>query len=106
MMRSDLKPGTRLKSAVDATEVVVVRAPTTAVEVSCGGHPMIAVDNTEPAATSQPESGWATGTLIGKRYGNAELGLEVLCTRAGVGSLGVDGERLEAAQAKPLPASD
>jgi hypothetical protein len=43
---------------------------------------------------------------LGKRYASEVTGLEVLCTRPGVGSLGLDGVPLEAAQAKPLPASD
>ena len=34
-----LKPGTRLRSQVDATEVIVIRAPDGDVVVACGGHP-------------------------------------------------------------------
>jgi hypothetical protein len=105
-MKPDLTPGARLRSAVDDTEVVVVRAPTRAVEITCGGHPMIAVSDSERAPGWQPDAAWTAGTLIGKRYASVEFGLEVLCTKAGVGSLGVDGRPLEAAQAKPLPASD
>ena len=36
----ELKPGTRLKSAVDTTEVVVVRPGSGDVDVRCGGVPM------------------------------------------------------------------
>jgi hypothetical protein len=38
-----LKPGTRLRSQVDPTEVIVVRPGSAEVEVACGGHPMIDV---------------------------------------------------------------
>jgi hypothetical protein len=44
--------------------------------------------------------------LIGKRYADEELGLELLCTRAGTGALTVNGEVLQVKGAKPLPASD
>jgi hypothetical protein len=100
----DLKPGTRLRSAVDSTEVVVVRAPNTAVDISCGGHLMTDID--APASSSEPDPAWSGGTLLGKRYGRVDLDIEVLCTRPGTGSLGIDGQPLEAAQSKPLPASD
>jgi len=47
------------------------------------------------------------GTQIGKRYADEELGLEVLCTKGGKGSLSLGGdEPLEVKAAKPLPASD
>ena len=38
-----------------------------------------------PAASSTPTT--ASGTLIGKRYADAETGLELLCTKGGDGSL-------------------
>ena len=103
-MEIELKPGARLRSAVDATEVVVVRAPTMPVEISCGGQAMI--DNGEPTTSSGPDPAWSGGTLLGKRYGRDDLGLEVLCTKPGAGSLSVGGQLLEPAHAKPLPASD
>ena len=37
----DLKPGTKLLSSSDGTEVVVVKAPSVDVELRCGGHPMV-----------------------------------------------------------------
>jgi hypothetical protein len=89
---------------VDETEVVVVRAPGAAVEISCGGQPMSATGPTTPQAAVDPA--WAGGTLLGKRYGDDDLGVEVLCTRPGAGSLSVDGRALVTATAKPLPASD
>jgi hypothetical protein len=100
-----LSPGTRLRSAVDSTEVIVVRAPDTDVEVGCGGHPMVPVGQDPPAGLSlDPE--WSAGTPIGKRYADEGAGLELLCTKAGQGSLSLDGKPLELKAAKPLPASD
>jgi hypothetical protein len=100
-----LSPGTRLRSAVDSTEVIVVRAPDADVEVGCGGHPMVPVGQDPPAGLSlDPE--WSGGTPIGKRYANEEAGLELLCTKAGQGSLSLGGKPLELKAAKPLPASD
>ncbi len=36
----ELKPGTRLRSTVCETQVVVVRAPSEPVELACGGAPL------------------------------------------------------------------
>jgi hypothetical protein len=101
-----LKPGSRLRSQVDATEVIVVRAPAGDVVVACGGHPMI-----DPQA--QPEPGLTAvaddsgGTLIGKRYTlSGDQTVELLVTKPDGGGLTVDGEPAVPKEAKPLPASD
>jgi hypothetical protein len=99
-----LKAGTRLRSATDACEVVVVRAPAEPVDLRCGGHAFLAVD-AEGAAQSI-EAGFDQGTQLGKRYSDDELGLEVLCTKAGEGSISVGETLLDVKGAKPLPASD
>ena len=41
----ELKPGVRLRSATDTTEVIVVRAPGEPVDLRCGGHPMAPADD-------------------------------------------------------------
>jgi hypothetical protein len=46
------------------------------------------------------------GSLLGKRYSDDELGLELLCTKGGEGTLAVNGTPLPLRDAKPLPASD
>jgi len=46
------------------------------------------------------------GTQMGKRYVNEAETLEMLCTKAGEGSLGLDETPLMIKEAKPLPASD
>lgn len=103
-MAIQLKPGLRLRSVVDATEVIVVRAPDATVELACGGTSMQPAGEESPGGAVDP--GWAEGTLIGKRYADDELGLELLCTKAGEGSLSLDGRPLAVKDAKPLPSSD
>jgi hypothetical protein len=100
-----LKSGMRLKSAVCATELMVIRAPQgQAVDIRCGGAPMLS--GTEPADAAQLDPAFAAGTLIGKRYVDAQERFELLCTKAGAGSLVIDGEILVVKIAKALPSSD
>lgn len=99
----ELKPGARLRSTVCSTEVVVVRpAP---VALSCGGQPMILREGEDLDVPKADESD-AAATLLGKRYADPASGLEVLCTRAGAGTLSLGDTPLELKQAKPLPSSD
>ncbi|HEY2428504.1 MAG TPA: hypothetical protein VGI06_06210 [Acidimicrobiales bacterium] len=100
-----VKAGTRLKSQVCETQVVVVRAAADEVELTCGGAPLVALD-AEPAAGAALDQSQAGGTLLGKRYADEDLGIELLCTKAGQGSLAVNGRALGLKQAKALPASD
>ncbi len=90
----ELKAGTRLRSTVGATaEVIVVRAPASAVELTLrGGAPMVPTD--DPAPTVVPPDGHEGETQIGKRYVDEESNIEVLCTKAGTGVLAVDGRPL------------
>jgi hypothetical protein len=101
----ELKPGSRWKSAVCDTEVVVVRATATPITLECGGHPMVAHADAKPAGLvmSEERSG---GTQPGKRFADDVSGLEVLCTKGGAGSLSIDGRAIGAKEAKKLPASD
>jgi hypothetical protein len=100
----ELKPGTRLKSAVCDTEMIVVRAPAEPVNLECGGHPMVALGDEVPAGL-ELDAAHSAGTPVGKRYAS-ESGLELLCTKAGAGSLSIDGEPVPLKDAKPLPSSD
>jgi hypothetical protein len=101
----ELKAGTRLKSTVCSTEVIVVKAPAGDVAVTCGGAAMVLTTD-EVAEKGTPAADAAGGTALGKRYVNADESLEILCTKAGDGSLGAGGEALSLKEAKPLPASD
>lgn len=96
-----MKPGTRLKSAADDTEVMVIRSGTGAIE--CGGAPMA---EAKPAAAATLNPDFAAGSLMGKRYVDAAGTFELLCVKPGKGSLSVDGTLLFTKDAKPLPASD
>lgn len=100
----ELSAGSRWRSAVDATEVVVVRPPTSDVDLECGGAPMVAIGADPPGGAVAAEH--RNGTQLGKRYVDGEVGLEVLCTKAGEGSLAVSGRALALKEAKPLPSSD
>jgi hypothetical protein len=99
-----LKPGMRLESQTCATTVMVIRAPAVDVDLCCGGLPM-ALPGT--AADKSPAVGdQGGGTLMGKRYGSDELGLELLCNKPGPGQLTMGGEPVPLKEAKPLPSSD
>lgn len=95
----------RWKSVVCATEIVVVREPSSAVSLACGGAAMVPLDmESAPGAVLNPAL--AGGTQLGKRYVDEETGLQVLCTKAGDGTLSLDGRALSIQRAKPLPTSD
>lgn len=97
--------GSRWKSSVCTTEIVVVHSPSTDVSLSCGGSEMVPLSE-EPASKGSLDPTLAEGTQLGKRYADEETGLEVLCTKQGSGTLTVDGYPLTLQGAKPLPASD
>ena len=98
-----LKAGTRLKSAVCSTEIMVVAAPKDDVELNCGGAAVIELG--AEAGGGSPADDAKEGTQIGKRYTNEAGDLEVLCTKPGEGSLAVGGALLTIKGAKPLPSS-
>jgi hypothetical protein len=100
----ELTVGSRWKSVVCDTEVVVVRPPDAPKILGCGGVEMAPFGaDTGRGAIDQALAG---GTQLGKRYTDESSGIEVLCTHAGEGTLTLDGERLELKGAKPLPSSD
>lgn len=96
-----MKPGTRLKSATCDTEVMVIRCGEGTIE--CGGA---AMDEAKPAEAAPLSPDHSNGTLMGKRYVDADGKFELLCVKPGKGSLAVDGVALVTKDAKPLPASD
>ena len=102
-----LKPGMRLRSQVDGTEVIVVRSPADDLDVACGGQPMIDVA-TEPEPGLAPAGEPGEGTQLGKRYTlpTDDAAIELLVTKPGQYGLSVDGTPLGLKEAKPLPASD
>lgn len=98
-----IKAGARLKSAVCDTQVMVIKTPGAELELCCGGQPMLAMDG---EGGGEPAAEHSSGTLMGKRYVNADESLELLCTKPGKGSLSLGGAALEVKQAKQLPSSD
>ena len=100
-----VKPGSRWKSAVDSVETVVVRPPQGDVTLECGGHAMVPQGEDAPDGLTA-SADFAGGTSVGKRYVDAESGVELLCSKAGAASLSVDGRAMTLKDAKPLPASD
>ena len=102
-MTVSLKPGTRFGSTVCSTEVVVVKGTGDA-DLCCGGAAMVPVG--EGAASGAPAAPFTEGTLVGKRYTNDDESVEVLCTKAGEGSLSIGDVVLGVKGAKPLPSSD
>jgi hypothetical protein len=100
-----LKTGSRLRSAVCSTEVMLVKAPATDVVICCGGVPMLDPAAPKPSGLSIAADS-RTSTALGKRYVNPAGDLELLCTKPGEGSLAVAGVPLALKEAKALPSSD
>ena len=96
-----MKPGTKLKSVVCDTEVMVIRGSDFVIE--CGGSPMA---ETRPPERGAVDPAFAKGTKIGKRYIDPASACELLCIKAGQGSLAIGGLALQVKDAKPLPSSD
>lgn len=103
----DLKPGTRLRSLVCATEVIVIRGPgDEEAELTCGGETMSPATDS-PAGLRPVAAGQDGGTVLGKRYTQEKSdSLEVLVTRAGSGTLAYGGAPLVIKSARVLPSSD
>ena len=99
-----LKTGARLKSSVCEAEVMVISAPAGEAELGCGGAPM--VDATSDAEKGTIAEDHKLGVQIGKRYIDADSTIEVLCIKAGEGSLALNGETLLLKDTKKLPKSD
>jgi hypothetical protein len=99
------KAGLRLASVVCDTEVIVIKAPKEDLDLRCGGQPMVELSD-DLARSGAPAAPFDGGTLIGKRYAAVDPAVEVLCTKAGAGSLSIGEVALPAKEATPLPSSD
>lgn len=100
-----LKPGSRFKSAVCDTQIMVVKAQPGEHMLACGGAAMLGMNDAPPAGVAL-DPALSGGTLLGKRYVDAAEHYEFLCTKGGTGSLVLDGVPLDAKLAKALPSSD
>ena len=74
-------------------------------ELQCGGVAVLP-HGSDVAVSGDVHPDHAGGVMIGKRYTDADSGIEVLGAKAGKGSLAYDGRPLALKEAKPLPASD
>ncbi len=99
-----LKAGSRLKSGVCDTQVMVIAAPDGDINLTCGGAAM--VDTAADAPRGDVDPNHKNGTQIGKRYVNEAGDLELLCTKPGEGSLAEGDTALTLKEAKALPSSD
>jgi hypothetical protein len=100
---TELKAGLKLNSAVCDAQIMVIK-PGANAALTCGGVPMLAGDETPGDAA--PDAEHMAGCQIGKRYVNEDQSIEVLCVKAGAGSLAADGTALTTKEAKKLPSSD
>ena len=98
-----LKAGMVLKSAVCGAEIMVIRAAAEAVEITCGGAPMLAAGE---SGSAELDPNASQGALIGKRYIDGAGYFELLCTKGGKGGIAINGAPLEVKIAKALPSSD
>lgn len=104
-MTMTMKPGTRLFSAVCATELIAVKAPPGEVDLTIGGEPPVlsAADRNGSLGVAEGHGG---GAAMGKRYVDDAETIELLCTKAGDGIPALGGQILQTKEAKALPASD
>jgi hypothetical protein len=104
----EIRVGQSLASTVDATTVIVVRAPDGPVELTCGGAAMLDAKEAAAAGLVVPNpAAVADAAQLGKRYISVSGDLELLCTKGGgAGPLAADGDAMVLKSAKPLPASD
>jgi len=99
-----IKPGSRWKSVVCSAEAVLVRVPNQDGVPQCGGVDMVPLG--EQVTAREAVDGFDGGCVVGKRFRSEKFGIELLCTKAGKGTLGFAGEALQVVAAKSLPSSD
>jgi len=99
-----IKSGSRLKSQVCDTQVIVVKTADSLDDLRAGGAPMVPLDDTASSGAAL-DPAFSGGAVMGKRYVD-DAGAEVLVTKAGAGTLSIGTVPLSIKEAKPLPASD
>lgn len=101
-----MKAGSRFRSTNSTVEIIVVKAPAGEPELTCAGAPMEPASGPKVAGSTPEGAPEDDVLLVGKRYVEAENGIEALCTAAGLGPVCINGQRLTLAQPKLLPSSD
>ena len=84
----ELKPGSRWKSAVCDTEVVIVRPPKEAASLECGGQRWWPHRREAAGLAISPDHREARH---GQAFADETSGAEILCHKGGAGSLSIDG---------------
>ena len=100
------RPGQVLVSTVDSTAVIVVRAPDGEIDLTCAGVAMWDPRCGGACPSGEADPAQLTGAQVGKRYADERIGLELLCTKPGRGTIAVNGVPLPLLGPKLLPASD
>ena len=101
-----LKVGTRLRTPTSTAEFIVVKAAASDGELQCAGAAMTSEDVSNDDVSNEGSGNGGAPILLGKRYTDAESGLELLATKPGAGPLLFDGRELGIKSAATLPASD
>ena len=101
----EVKVASRLRSVVCATEVIVVRSSGGDIDIRCGDHPLLALGESGDL-DGAPDAGFDGGSPLGKRYAVETIGIELLVTKPGAGSLSIGTAVLVLKDAKALPSSD
>jgi hypothetical protein len=92
----------RLTSSSSAAELIVVRSTPEAVDLAIDGEPL----GQAGAVPGGADAGGEVSIQLGKRYTDDDGRIELLCIRAGSGTLTCDGRRMDVKGAQPLPSSD
>jgi hypothetical protein len=100
------RPGQVLASTVDSTTVIVVRTSGAEIDLTCAGVEMWDPRCGDACPAGEADPAQLDGTQMGKRYADEQIGLELLCTKPGQGTIAVNGVPLTLVGPKLLPASD
>ena len=102
-MSVQYKAGAKLGSTVCDGQILVLRVPAVPIDLRIGGAPVVVGTAADKVAI---DAALAGGNQTGKRYTDEAETMEFLCTKAGAGSISVDGVVLGIKAAKALPSSD
>jgi hypothetical protein len=102
-MSVQYKAGAKLGSTTCDGQILVLRVPAVPIDLRIGGGPVVVGTAAEKVAI---DPAFAGGIQTGKRYTDEAETIEFLCTKAGAGTISVDGVALGIKAAKALPSSD
>jgi hypothetical protein len=103
-MSVQYKAGAKLASTVCDGQILVLRVPAVPVDLRIGGAPVVLASAAGDKTAIDPAL--SGGIQTGKRYTDEAETMEFLCTKAGAGTISVDGAALGIKAAKALPSSD